>query len=74
MLTIEGIYKNGQIVLTEIPAEVAESKVLVTFLDARQVSLPERGIGKDRAAELRAGFGAIAEDWNRPEADVYDVD
>ncbi len=32
MLTIEGTYKNGQIILTENPMEVSESKVLVTIL------------------------------------------
>ena len=35
MLTIEGIYKNGQIILAETPEEVAESRVLVTFLNTR---------------------------------------
>ena len=74
MLTIEGTYKNGQVVLTETPAEVVESKVLVTFLDAQQIDLREKGINKEQADQLRAKFGTIAEDWNRPEMNVYDVD
>ncbi len=74
MLTIEGTYKNGQITLTETPTEVSESKVLVTFLETKEVSLAERGISRAQAAELKAKFGTIAEDWNRPEMDVYDVD
>lgn len=74
MLTVEGIYKNGQIILTETPMEVAESKVLVTFLDAKQINLLERGIDKQQAVELRAKLNTIAEDWNRPEMDVYDAD
>jgi hypothetical protein len=74
MLTIEGTYKNGQIVLTETPSDVTESKVLVTFLDAQEINLRERGIDKEQAAELRAKLNTMAEDWERPEMDIYDVD
>ena len=74
MLTIEGIYKDGQIVLTETPEEVAESRVLVTFLNTRLIDLQELGIGKEEAAEMRGKFDTIAEDWNRPEMDIYDID
>lgn len=74
MLTIEGTYKNGTIVLSNPPTDVTESKVLVTFLQAEQVDLAERGIDREEAAELRAKFSAISEDWDRPEMDIYDVD
>jgi sorbitol-specific phosphotransferase system component IIA len=74
MLTIEGTYKNGQVVLGETPTDVIEAKVLVTFLDTKEIDLAERGINQEQAAELRARFGTIAEDWNRPEMDIYDVD
>jgi hypothetical protein len=74
MLTIEGTYKNGQVVLEETPTDVIEAKVLVTFLDTKEINLAERGISQERAAELRAMFSTIAEDWNRPEMDIYDVD
>ncbi len=74
MLTIEGTYKNGQIILTETPAEMSESKVLVTFLETKEINLAERGIGQAQAAELRAKLSTMAEDWNRPEMDIYDVD
>lgn len=30
--TIEGIYKNGKIQLTETPENISESQVLITFL------------------------------------------
>lgn len=72
MLTIEGIYKNGQIILTETPTEVAESKVLVTFLETKQIGLLERGISKEQAYDLRSKLRTMADDWNRPEMDVYD--
>ncbi len=74
MLTIKGTYKNGKIILMETPAEVSESKVLVTFLETKEINLKERGIGETQAAELRGKLNTIAEDWNRPEMDVYDVD
>jgi len=74
MLTIKGTYKNGQIILVETPAEVSESKVLVTFLETKEINLKERGIGETQAAELRGKLNTIAEDWNRPEMDVYDID
>lgn len=74
MLTIEGIYKNGQVTLAETPEEVAESRVLVTFLNTRYIDLQELGISKEEAAALRGKFDTIAEDWERPEMDIYDVD
>ena len=74
MLTIEGIYKNGKIILTETPVDVGESKVLVTFLQTKEINLQQRGIGKAQAADLKAKLNTMAEDWNKPEMDVYDVD
>jgi len=74
MLTIEGTYKNGQVTLAETPTELSESKVLVTFLETKEINLKARGINKMQAAELKGKFGAAAEDWNRPEMDVYDID
>ncbi len=74
MLTIEGTYKNGKIVLNEPPSELTESKVLVTFLRPVRIDLAEKGIDKEQAARLKAKLGTISEDWDRPEMDVYDVD
>jgi len=45
----------------------------VTFLPADgPVSLRERGISEEEAADLRWRLGGIAEDWENPEMDVYD--
>ncbi len=74
MLIIEGTYKNGQVVLSETPSDLTESKVLVTFLEAKQIDLRERGVDREQAAELRARLSAIANDWDRPEMDIYDAD
>lgn len=36
--TIEGVYQNGQIELTEIPQDISEqTQVLVTFLEAGKI-------------------------------------
>lgn len=39
--TIEGIYKNGKIELTEMPNGIIESKVFVTFLETKPTDWPE---------------------------------
>lgn len=35
---IEGVYKNGHIELAETPQGISESRVIVTFLEAKQTS------------------------------------
>ena len=37
-------------------------------------SIRARGIDEEHAAELRARLKTFAEDWERPEADIYDED
>jgi hypothetical protein len=36
------------------------------------VNLKDRGIGEAQASELCARLGTFAQDWNRPEACIYD--
>ncbi|MEP6664505.1 MAG: hypothetical protein ABJC04_12665 [Verrucomicrobiota bacterium] len=74
MLTIEGTYKDGKVELAEKPAQVNHSRVLVTFLESNGVDLQTHGIDATHAAELRARLKTFAEDWERPEADIYDKD
>ena len=40
----------------------------------RVVNLRDRGIGRAQAADLHARLKTFAEDWERPEASVYDQD
>jgi hypothetical protein len=71
--SIEGVYRNGRVELAEIPDDVRdETQVIVTFLAPRVVDLRARGIDEAHAAELRARFATIAEDWDSSEMDVYD--
>ena len=37
--TIEGIYRNGQIELAEIPTELVEARVMVTFLPLTSINI-----------------------------------
>jgi hypothetical protein len=71
--SIEGIYRQGRIELLESPPSDLEGKVIVTFLSAGSVDLAERGIDERHAADLRHRLKAFAEDWDRPEMDVYDA-
>jgi hypothetical protein len=35
MLTaVEGVYKNGKVELSEVPADIEDGRVIVTFLDS----------------------------------------
>lgn len=72
--TIEGVYRDGKVELLEPPPpEVGESRVVVTFLPGpSKVDLKARGIDERQAADLRSRLKSVAEDWDRPEMDVYD--
>lgn len=71
--TIEGIYRDGRIELSELPSNVPEdTRVIVTFLEPRDIDLRERGISEVQAAELRTQLGAFAEEWDSPEMSCYD--
>jgi len=71
--TVQGVYRNGQIELLEIPADMGEeTPVIVTFLTPYDVDLRVRGISRKQAAELRERLASFAEDWDSPEMDIYD--
>lgn len=73
LLTCEGVYRNGQVELLEAPDNIEEARVFVTFLPTKPVLLNERGIDEQHATDLRARLKTFAEDWERPEMDVYDA-
>ncbi len=71
--TIEGVYRDGRVELSEVPGSVAEdTRVIVTFLENRQVDLRARGIDEEQAARLRTQLKAFTEEWNSPEMASYD--
>lgn len=42
--------------------------------DEGAIDLRKRGIGEGQAADLRARLQTFSDDWNRPEASIYDED
>jgi hypothetical protein len=71
--SVEGIFRNGKVELLEPAPSDGEGRVLVTFLEnGGPVKLSDRGIDQKQAADLRRRLGTIAQDWDRPEMDVYD--
>ncbi len=74
MLTsIEGIFRDGKIELLEPPPQADESRVVVTFFPKHiSIDLNKRGISEPQAADLHNRLKTIAEDWQRPEMDIYD--
>jgi hypothetical protein len=88
-MTLEGHVVNGQIVLNQNVALPEGMKVRVELLtppDSGEVAesesnaaknapliLTPRGLNPEQAADLRGRLKAFAEDWDRPEMDVYDA-
>ncbi|MBA3944383.1 MAG: hypothetical protein H0X37_07450 [Herpetosiphonaceae bacterium] len=74
MLTsVEGVYHNGKIELTEQPTGLhGDVRVIVTFMPLNSVDLPARGIDVTAAAELRQRLTSFIDEWNSPEMDIYD--
>ena len=71
--SVEGVYRDGKVELLETPEGLGEARVIVTFLPAKgPIDLRARGISEAEAAELRWRLAAFAEDWNRPDMDIYD--
>ena len=71
--SVEGIYRNGKVELTEPLTEAEGSRVIVTWIQpAEPVDLGAHGIDTGQAADLRRRLAAFAEDWDRPEMAVYD--
>ena len=71
--SVEGVYRNGRVELLEPVPGDTEGRVIVTFLSrGKGIDLAERGIDEGQAADLRQRLKTFAEDWDRPEMDVYD--
>ena len=75
MLTsVQGVFQNGKVELTDPVPEGVSGRVIVTFLpESRSRKLSDLGIDQEQVADLRNRFSTFAEDWLRPEMDLYDV-
>jgi hypothetical protein len=70
--SVEGIYRDGKVELTETPPDVKEARVIITFLPKDgPIDLRALGISAAEAAGMRWGWGAAVEDWDSLEMDVY---
>jgi hypothetical protein len=76
MLTsVEGIYRNGRLELTENPHNMPEGTlVIVTFVRANDnsIDLTSQGIDREQAESLRTSLATFSEDWDSPEMSIYD--
>jgi len=71
--SVEGVYRNGKVELTGLPPDVHDdTPVIVTFLEAADIDLRERGIDEAQAAELRGRLETFAEEWDSEEMSLYD--
>ncbi|OUL36767.1 hypothetical protein BV372_05650 [Nostoc sp. T09] len=57
--SIEGLYKHGQIELTELPKDISESRVIITFLESK----------KEQIKKQPMQFGMFAGNQQSTEAD-----
>jgi len=70
---VHGVYRRGKVELIKAPNNLREdTPVLVTFVDPGNIDLRAQGIDEAQAADLRARLTTFAEDWSRPDMDVYD--
>ncbi len=54
LISVEGIYRNGCIELTENPHDMPEgTSVIVTFMQTNEIDLASQGINRDQAETLR---------------------
>jgi hypothetical protein len=59
--SIEGVYKHGSIELSEIPENIDESRVIVTFLEAQPKKQAEQIVGTS-GQQLLSLAGTISPD------------
>ncbi len=73
LASVEGVYRDGKIELTEVPTAIAEdTPVIVTFLASGYIDLRERAIDEHLATEIRTHLTTFVEDWDAPEMDICD--
>ena len=73
LASVDGVYRNGRVELTESPTDVPEKTwVTVTFVRSNDVDLESQGIDREQAQTLRSNLASFSEDWNSPEMSNYD--
>ncbi|WP_341527996.1 hypothetical protein WKK05_01155 [Nostoc sp. UHCC 0302] len=71
--SVEGIYRNGRVELTEQLTDVEEGiRVIVTFMKTNEINLASQEINQAQAEILRGNLATFADDWDSPEMSIYD--
>ena len=70
--TVEGIFRKGKVELLEVPEDIHESRVIVTFLPGAIGPDGGSSFTPEEVAELRGKLAAWDEDWNAPGMEAYD--
>jgi hypothetical protein len=60
--------------LTAAELQAVRRKLMEITAENSAVALHDRGIDEVKAADLRSRLKTFAEDWERPEAAIYDED
>ena len=60
--------------LTAAELQAVRRKLMEIAAENSAVVLHDRGIDEVQAADLRSRLKTFAEDWERPEASIYDED
>ena len=58
--------------LTPAELQAVRRKLMEITAENSAVTLHDRGIDEAQAADLRSRLNSFAEDWERPEAAIYD--
>lgn len=73
LISVQGVYRNGHVELTEDPSNVPEGTcVIVTFIRSNDIDLESQGIDREQAKVLRASLATFSDDWDSPEMSIYD--
>ena len=72
--SIAGVYRDGKVELTKVPADVPEGTRVTVMFPETAYDLGELGIDESQAADLRGRLRTFAEDWESPDMDIYEND
>jgi len=71
--SVEGVYRDGKIELTERPEDVRDkTRVIMTFLETSHIDLRACGLDAAQAIALREQLGNFVEEWDSPDMELYD--
>jgi hypothetical protein len=70
--SVEGVFRNGRVEISEEPVNIREARVIVTFLPDAIGPAGGPSFTREEVADLRGKLAAWEEDWNAPGMEAYD--